>query len=310
MNNKKMFNISKTNLQKWIKEGLKAQEMADKIGCSKWTIMKKCKELNLTLNGPDFHNKGDNNPAKRPEVREKISQSVKNRWDEGTYIKRINGIKGMLGEKAPRWKPEIHEPLYLAKNKYRDFLSQYEDVDSCRRCGSKNKINIHHIDENHDNFLPSNLEPLCVGCHSSFHYSLQKRPFLLIGKIFSFAAAHHLPNYNGPCSRWHGHEWSLEIIIRKRVDPKTEMVMDFSQLKQLVENHIISILDHHSLNDIIKNPTAENIMLWIWEKLVFDAHLKGLHKIRLWETPNSVAELNQEDMLSVLKSNIEYYWKK
>jgi 6-pyruvoyltetrahydropterin/6-carboxytetrahydropterin synthase len=254
-------------------------------------------------------NIGENNPAKRLVVKNQISNSIKDRWDEGRYTQRINGMKGMQGELSPQWKEEIHNPLYLARVKYVSFLSQYEDTTICRRCGEKKKINIHHVDEDRNNFLPSNLEPLCVPCHTHFHYSLQKQPFISIGKTFTFASAHRLPSYEGACHNWHGHEWSLEVVIRKRIDKKSGMVLDFSVLKKLVTEYIINKVDHNMVNNVIKNPTAENILIWVWDTLMFDAHLKGIEKISLWETPSSVATLTKEGMLSILSHNIEEYWK-
>ncbi len=42
----------------------------------------------------------------------------------------------------------------------------------------------------------------------------------------------------------------------------------------------------------IKNPTAENICVWIWNKL--KNKIIGLYEIRLWETANSFAVYNGE----------------
>ncbi len=251
--------------------------------------------------------KGKNNPVFKKGVIEKIKKSVSKRWDEGKYRDRINGMLGLKGELHPNFKPENHTSLYLAKTKYIDFLSKYEDVSVCQRCGSNNTINIHHIDEDRNNFLPSNLEPLCVPCHSHFHYSLQKQPFITVAKKFSFAASHRLPGYKGMCSNWHGHEWVIEISIRKRVDKKTGMVIDFSTLKDTVDAFVIHRFDHTCLNDHIENPTAESILIRIWEILMFESHLKGIEKIDLWESPTSKASLTKEGMLSVLSDNIECY---
>ena len=41
--------------------------------------------------------------------------------------------------------------------------------------------------------------------------------------------------------------------------------------------------DHHNLNDFMDNPTAENLIVWMWEKL--KPQLEGLKELRLWETP-------------------------
>lgn len=255
--------------------------------------------------------KGDNNPARRPEVIEKIKNSVKKRWEEGKYAERVNGMLGKFGDTHHNYKEEIHTPLFLAEKEYVDFLSNFQDVRTCIRCGNdKDKMNVHHIDENHKNFLPSNLEPLCVPCHVEFHYKARKQPFIYIGKQFVIDAAHFLPDYNGLCKNLHGHQWKIEVKIKKRVDRKTGMVMDFKDLKNVVKENIINLLDHHCINDLIINPTAENLLIWSWEKLMFDGLLKGIYSITIWETPESSATIDVNGMLSVFSSNIEEYVKK
>lgn len=254
---------------------------------------------------------GDDNPARRKNVRDKIACSVKKQWDEGAYKDRVNGMTNICGDLHPNYKAEIHTLEYLAETRYVQFLKQYQDVSVCSKCGRKKedgyKIQVHHIDEDRSNFLPSNLEPLCVHCHMLHHYTKDKTPFISIGKLFSFAAAHFLPNYEGPCANLHGHEWRLEIVIEKRIDKDTNMVMDFGDLKQIVNKHIVNQLDHSYVNDVVPHPTAENMLIWIWEILVFVGLLKGLKEISLWETPTSRATLNKEGMLSIVKQKIEDY---
>ena len=41
--------------------------------------------------------------------------------------------------------------------------------------------------------------------------------------------------------------------------------------------------DHHNLNDFLENPTAENIVVWIWDQL--KPSLPGLRQLDLFETP-------------------------
>jgi 6-pyruvoyltetrahydropterin/6-carboxytetrahydropterin synthase len=68
------------------------------------------------------------------------------------------------------------------------------------------------------------------------------------------------------------------------------MVLDFSDLKKFVNTYIVDVLDHNYINDVIYNPTAENICFWIWAELS-RAGLKGLSSIKVWEAPNSIAEI-------------------
>jgi 6-pyruvoyltetrahydropterin/6-carboxytetrahydropterin synthase len=100
---------------------------------------------------------------------------------------------------------------------------------------------------------------------------------------FDFCAAHRLPLYDGPCVRMHGHNYKLRVTIGGTPDPRTGMLMDFEEIRQVVVQQVVGAFDHQVLNDFIENPTAENVVRWAWEKL--DGKLPGLRELRLWETP-------------------------
>jgi 6-pyruvoyltetrahydropterin/6-carboxytetrahydropterin synthase len=102
---------------------------------------------------------------------------------------------------------------------------------------------------------------------------------------FYFAAAHRLPRYEGPCFRLHGHNYKMFVAVEGEVDPRTGMIADFGVLKQVVQEHVLARVDHRNLNDILDNPTAENIARWVWETL--QPHLPGLAEVRLYEIPDS-----------------------
>ena len=121
-------------------------------------------------------------------------------------------------------------------------------------------------------------------------------------KIFRFDAAHYLPNYVGKCSRLHGHTWTLEVEVSssKLISTGSEagMVIDFGELKKAVNREIIDKLDHTLLNDTIENPTCENLLEWIWKALFPWSYHEGgvvLERLRLYETPDSFAELGREE---------------
>lgn len=118
-------------------------------------------------------------------------------------------------------------------------------------------------------------------------------------KSFTFEAAHRLPNYAGPCSRWHGHHWVLQVEISGNIN-SDGFVMDFSELKQKVNNFAISKLDHYCLNDIISNPTCELLLIWIYKQLV--DNLPNIYELRLWETPDNFAALTIGDINELTKN--------
>lgn len=92
----------------------------------------------------------------------------------------------------------------------------------------------------------------------------------------------------------HGHSYRLEVAIEGPLQthgPSSGMVMDFDVIDRIVREHVIASLDHYTLNDLIDNPTAENILLWIWERL--NERLEGLKELVLWETPSACAILRK-----------------
>jgi len=111
---------------------------------------------------------------------------------------------------------------------------------------------------------------------------------LFISKEFTYDAAHQLVNYNGKCENLHGHTYKLRITLTGDID-KSGMIIDFNLIKKIVEEKIIEKLDHNFLNNIVAQPTAENILLWIWRELypVFNFPSCKLYEITLWETENS-----------------------
>lgn len=103
---------------------------------------------------------------------------------------------------------------------------------------------------------------------------------------FRFAASHFLTKYHGKCENLHGHNY--KIIVTIFGDVRSDgMVMDFKIIKDIVKSEVISKLDHNHLNDIIDNPSAENLAIWIWDKI---ADKLPLRKIAVYETADYLAE--------------------
>ncbi|KRR06461.1 6-carboxy-5,6,7,8-tetrahydropterin synthase [Bradyrhizobium jicamae] len=112
-----------------------------------------------------------------------------------------------------------------------------------------------------------------------------------ISQAFKFEAAHRLPNLppTHKCSRVHGHSYRVEVQLDGRLDPVTGFVVDFSDLEEAFLG-IIKALDHRCLNEVegLENPTAENIVVWIWERLKRKLH--QMSSVRVYETSDCWAE--------------------
>ena len=121
---------------------------------------------------------------------------------------------------------------------------------------------------------------------------------ITVTKVFMFEASHRLPYYEGACHNLHGHSYKLEVTVGGNVNsdpsnPKCGMIMDFKDLKKIVNEVAVDKYDHSYLNEFFPNPTAEimvkKISLDIMEKLPKNTFLMSC---KLWETTTSYAEFN------------------
>ena len=97
-----------------------------------------------------------------------------------------------------------------------------------------------------------------------------------------------MPEYNGKCEKLHGHTYKLVVKIDGTPD-KEGMVIDFVRLKEIVKETVLNSLDHSCINDILPQPSAENIAVWVWNQLkpILHSDNYDLHEIEVWETKTS-----------------------
>lgn len=143
---------------------------------------------------------------------------------------------------------------------------------------------------------------------------------MLITRRLEFDAGHRIPDHKSQCRHLHGHRYALEItlsgeIIDKAGDSANGMVMDFSQVKTVAQEHLVDHWDHaflayrgdtavvellrqlpdHKTVLLDRVPTAENLARIAFERLdsayqdSYGNHLR-LQQIRLYETPNCWAD--------------------
>ena len=119
-----------------------------------------------------------------------------------------------------------------------------------------------------------------------------------------FNAAHRLfnPKWSdkknneifGKCNNpnFHGHNYELIVSVTGYVNPETGYVVDMILLKQIIKEEIENNLDHKNLNldvDEFKSiiPTAENISIYIYNKIKLRLDSNLDLEIILYETPRN-----------------------
>ena len=134
---------------------------------------------------------------------------------------------------------------------------------------------------------------------------MEEEKLMLLSKDFKFDAAHNLIHYHGKCERLHGHTYKLRVVLEGQPDSEG-MVMDFLELKAIVKEKILSRLDHAYLNDIITQPSAENIAVWIWRELEESLRREncGLYEVHVWETEDSCVILRREEVSQAAASGL------
>lgn len=113
---------------------------------------------------------------------------------------------------------------------------------------------------------------------------------LYLSYTSTFDAAHKLPGYPGKCAKLHGHTWKVKIDLTGDQDPETGMILDFKQVKELF-NHTVGKFDHSYLNDVIPNPTCENITNKLFNEINEEIYRQGipimLISITVWENEDA-----------------------
>jgi 6-pyruvoyltetrahydropterin/6-carboxytetrahydropterin synthase len=115
---------------------------------------------------------------------------------------------------------------------------------------------------------------------------------VLVARSFTFEAAHRLPDHPGRCRDLHGHGYRVVVVCDAGVDPASGLAIDFGDVKKVVRERAIDVLDHSYLNDRIAVPSAENIAVWIWRQL--EGSLP-LHEVRVHETADCFVTYRGED---------------
>lgn len=98
----------------------------------------------------------------------------------------------------------------------------------------------------------------------------------------------------GKCSNphFHGHNYELIVNVTGKIDPITGYVMDMKVLKDLIKVEVEDAFDHKNLNEQVSEfedlvPTAENIAIVIYNKLLPHLDEDKSLEIVLYETPRN-----------------------
>jgi len=122
---------------------------------------------------------------------------------------------------------------------------------------------------------------------------------------FSASHRYHNPAFSaeenrrvfGKCNNphGHGHNYTLEVTVAGEPDPRTGMVLDLKELKEILEREVMQRMDHRFLNyEVVELenqvPTCENVARLIWNLLEPKIPQGRLHRVRLYESADLFAD--------------------
>ncbi len=130
-----------------------------------------------------------------------------------------------------------------------------------------------------------------------------------IAKEFHWEMGHRLPFHLGKCKNLHGHSYKCMVELTGDTD-SNGMVVDYFDVKKIIgpiieeldhsfmvsknDKEVIEALDKLNSQKVIVDfeSTAENICLYLLEKIKLSNLPKNIHsiKVRVFETENSYAE--------------------
>jgi len=135
---------------------------------------------------------------------------------------------------------------------------------------------------------------------------------MIVTAKLTFSAAHRLnnPKYDAEWNRrtydkcdnprGHGHNYTLQVSVKGRIDPETGMVIDLKKLKDIVRERVVDRVDHTNLNEDVDFlagviPTAENLARAFWQQLAGAISDGELYEVALQETEKNSVSYRGED---------------
>lgn len=146
-----------------------------------------------------------------------------------------------------------------------------------------------------------------------------------VTKEVTFDCAHMLSGHAGKCANLHGHTYKVQITVKAPVkeaygESDSAMVMDFAELKSLIQEVIVNEFDHAVIfsSPELQNDAEKELYAWaqkwnmrhfvmddrttsecmatyfaseIKAKLGRMGHMVAHVSARVWETPTSFAEV-------------------
>jgi len=156
--------------------------------------------------------------------------------------------------------------------------------------------------------LPARLESVLLAESRSLWSECRRRegePMVTLTRSYEFAAAHRLHSERlgdeenetlfGKCNNphGHGHNYVVEVTVGGEPDPRSGLLIDLGLLDGVVNEQVVDRFDHRHLNLEVEefrhlNPTSENLVCVIWNRLARALPPGTLRRVTVRETERNI----------------------
>ncbi|XP_071965177.1 uncharacterized protein [Antedon mediterranea] len=244
---------------------------------------------------------------RHPDIEDDLVTWIRNLDAQGISVKYSD-----IRDKAMEFARErnIPEHMFKARSSWVQRFLQRHNLSTARQIARRQKRET-------EQQLFQNAEEIVLSAAMAAQISLEdlqtiSSPVAYVRRIEKFSASHRLHSIYftheenkqvyGKCNNpnGHGHNYTVEVILRGKVDPKTGMVININDLKNVMQKAIMEPLDHRNLDvevDFFKTrvSTSENVSIFIWNQML--AHLPHpelLYEVKLHETDKNVVSYKGE----------------
>ncbi|XP_033107551.1 uncharacterized protein LOC117109354 [Anneissia japonica] len=245
---------------------------------------------------------------RHPDIEDDLVAWIKTLDGQGISVKYSE-----IRDKAMEFARErnIPEHMFKARSSWVQRFLQRHNLSTARQIARRQKV---HDEHQH---LFENAEEIVLSAAMAAQISLEDLqttsvPIAYVRRVEKFCASHRLHSIYftheenkqvyGKCNNpnGHGHNYTVEVVLKGKVDPKTGMVINLVDLKNIMQKAIMEPLDHRNLDVEVaffktRVSTTENVSIFIWNQML--AHLPHpeiLHEVKIFETDKNIVSYKGE----------------
>lgn len=119
---------------------------------------------------------------RRKEDAEKLCENCGARFSRQRYVTMLEDRSAFLRKRFCSLTCANSRPGTVKKGTFH-FRARKHMKQKCETCETSKSLQVHHVDQDHTNNTPSNLQTLCKHCHGFWHATQKRRGWTIAGQM-------------------------------------------------------------------------------------------------------------------------------